>query len=43
MSARTLINEAYAVVDGTMRVTVRVEVAVRSPGITDDELHFSHR
>jgi hypothetical protein len=37
VSARTLINEAYSMVDGTVCVTVRVEIAVRSPVITDDD------
>jgi hypothetical protein len=36
MSARALINEAYAVADGAVRVTVRIEIAVRTPAITDD-------
>jgi hypothetical protein len=31
-----LVNEPYAVVDGVVRVTLRVEIAVRTPTITDD-------
>jgi hypothetical protein len=37
MSARTLINEADAVVDNAVCVTVLVEIAVRSPAITDND------
>ena len=36
MSARTPINEASVVIDGAMRVTLRVEIPVRRPAITDD-------
>jgi hypothetical protein len=36
MSARTLIDEAYAMVHGMVRASVRVEIAARSPAITDD-------
>lgn len=36
MSARTPINEASVVIDGAMRVTLRLEIPVRRPAITDD-------
>ena len=31
-----LVNEPYAMIDGVVRVTLRVEIAVRTPTITDD-------
>ena len=31
-----LVNELYGVVDGVVRVTMRVEIAVRTPAVTDD-------
>jgi len=36
VGACTLVDEANAVVNGTVRVTFRVEIPVRSPAITDD-------
>jgi len=32
----TLVSEATAVVDGAVRVTLRVQIPVRSPAVTDD-------
>jgi hypothetical protein len=35
-SSSTLINELIVVIDGTVRVTLRVEIPVRRLAITDD-------
>ena len=36
VGASILVNELYAVVDGEVRVTLRVVIAVRTPAVTDD-------
>ena len=36
VGASVRVNEPYAVVDGVVRVTLRVGIAVRTPTITDD-------
>jgi len=43
MSARTAINEAIAVIDGAMRVTMRVEIPKCRPAISDySRVGFMH-
>jgi len=36
VSAILMVNELYAMVDGAVCVTSRVEIAVRTPAVTDD-------
>jgi hypothetical protein len=36
VGAGILVDEAYALVNGAMRVTLRFEIPVRSPTITDN-------
>ena len=36
VGASSLVNEPCAVVDGAVCVTLRVEIAIRTPAITDD-------
>jgi hypothetical protein len=50
VGASALVNEPYAMVDGAVRVTLRVEIAVRTPTITDDRsagfhprIYYSHQ
>jgi hypothetical protein len=40
-SARTLINETNAVIDGRVRVTLPLEIPVRRPAIPDDRVPCS--